>query len=268
MFDDLIQKYSQQAPTAAETANAPDYGALTASTNAMANALSFNFMDEAVAHAAAALDPVADWFRAKPVGGTYDERLARHEANQRLLDAAAEAQHPTASTVGGIGAVAAFAPKAIASGIVAPVMRAATTGERIVNAAIGSGKGAIGGAGYGFLSGYGAGQGGMVPRVQSGLAAVPSGAAAGALLGAPLGAISRVPVIPPNRVAAAAERANVAVPVALASDAHFVQQGGGAAKSVPYFGTRVTHAGERTVADFAAEKQRIAYRQQSLWQGR
>jgi hypothetical protein len=67
-----------------------------------------------------------------------------------------------------------------------------------------------------------------------------------------------MPLTAPSAVGEAAARSGVYVPEALASDNPAVQQAGGAAKSIPVFGTRITEAGKRTAAEFAAEKARIA----------
>ncbi len=236
----------------------PDQGALAASTRSMGNTLSFGLMEDAVARASAGvIDPIKSWITGEDSGETYAQRLDRHLASQHAQDRAAQEQHPIASAVGTGGAIAAVAPRA-AVGLVAPVMRAATGGERLINAGIGAAKGAAGGAGYGFASGFGAGEGGVDNRVQSGLEQAPAGALVGGVGGAALGGFAKMPVTAPSEVAAAADRSGVYVPQALASDNPAVQQAGGAAKSIPVFGTRITNAGKRTAEEFTAEKARIA----------
>lgn len=247
MFDDLIPKAGPQ----------PDQGALAASTNAMGNALSFNFMDEAVAGAAAGIDSLGNLITGNDKGGTFGENYNRHLLSQRGQDVAAAAQHPTATTVGQIGAIATAAPKAVA-GLAAPAMRAATVGERAINAGVGAAKGAGAGAAYSAASGFGAGEGGFDKRLASAEEAAPMGALTGGALGGTLGAFSKMPVTAPSKVAAAADRSGVYVPEALASDNPAIQQAGGAAKSIPVFGTRITEAGKRTVSEFTGEKARIA----------
>lgn len=230
----------------------PDQGALSASTNAMGNVLGFNLMDDAVARAAAGIEALTG-------NGSYSENLDRHLARLHAQDAASAEQHPTAILAGQGGAIVTAAPKAIA-GLVAPAMRAATVGERLINAGVGAVKGTGAGAAYSAASGFGAGEGGLGNRLESAAEAVPAGAVTGGLLGAAGGALAKPPVAPPVpvAVAAAADRSGVYVPQALASDNPVVQQAGGAAKSIPYFGTRITDAAKRTVADFTAAKGKIA----------
>ncbi len=166
--------------------NAPDEGALAASTRAVGNDLSFNLMDEAVAGAAATLDPVANLFRSKPAGGSWDERYNQHLANQRSQDVAAREQHPTASVVGDVGSIAAMAPSAEVAA--APALaRAVPLATRMKQGA------AIGGA-YGAASGFGAGEGGFDNRLQSAAEGGVVGAATGGLIpavAAGAGAIAR-----------------------------------------------------------------------------
>ncbi len=212
-----------------------------------------SYMDEAVAGAAATIDPLLGR------GGAWDERYNRHLANQRAGDVAAATEHPVATGVGDVAAIAAMAPKAVA-GLATPVMRAATTGERLINAGVGAVKGGAGGAAYGALQGFGAGQDGFENRAAEAGREAAIGAPTGAVLGAGFGALAKMPAAPPvpNAVTAAADRAGIAVPMAMASDSHVVQQAGGAAKSIPYFGTRIVDASKRTIADFTAAKGRIA----------
>lgn len=171
----LPEGYTLDAP--------PDEGALRASTNAIGQDLSFGLMDEAVAGAAAAVDPLANLFRSTPVGGSFDERYARHLANQRMIDASSRAQHPVASVVGDVGAVAATVP--------------AVTG-RVATAAVPFGtkvlQGAGIGAGYGAASGFGAGEGGVENRLTGAAEGGALGAVTGGLLpvaGAALGAVGK-----------------------------------------------------------------------------
>lgn len=149
----------------------PDENALAASTSAMGQDLSLGLMDEAVAGAAAAVDPVADLFRSQPVGGSFDERYARHLANQRMIDASSRARHPVASVVGDVGAVAAMVP-AVAG-------RAATAAVPLGTKML---QGAGIGAGYGAASGFGAGEGGLENRLMGAAEGGALGAATGGLL--------------------------------------------------------------------------------------
>ncbi len=264
------EKYQQAAPAAKpwEKYGAPavaagpqaDYGALSASTQGIGDMIpGGTYRDEAVAYTSAGLiDPIISLVTGEDKG-TFDERLNRHLANQRAMRAAAIQQHPTATTVGNVGAIAAMAPKAVA-GLAAPVMRSATAGERLINAGIAGVKGAAGGGAYSAVQGFGAGEGGFQPRVAEAGREAAVGIPTGAVLGAGLGAFAKMPVGvgAPSEVAQAGVRQNIDVPAAMASDDPMIQQAGGAMKSVPVFGTRVVKSANKMTEQFAGRKAQIA----------
>ncbi len=250
MFDDLIPKGAVTMPDSA----------LDASVRGIGDVLpGGSYMDEAVGYSAAALDPIANLFRSKPIEGDFWQRADRHIANQRATAEQSYKDHPTANVVGNVGAVASMVPKAVA-GLAAPVMRAATGGERLINAGIAGAKGALGGAGYGAFQGFGAGEGGFDKRMEEAANEALIGAPTGAVLGAGLGALAKMPVGvgAPSEVAKAGVRRGIDVPAAIASDNLAVQQAGGAMKSVPFFGPRVVKSANKMTEQFAGEKGRIA----------
>ncbi len=239
---------------------APDQGAGMAFQNELGQDLSFGLMDEAVAAGGATLAPLTNLIAPKPISGTWGERYDKLLNAERGRMAASHEQHPIASGLGDVGAVAVSgAPKAIA-GAVGAVMRAPTAAERLINAGVGAGKGAAIGGAYGAATGFGEGEGGFVPRLDNAGRQAATGAAVGGALGGAGGAFAKVPVAPPapNAVVAALDRQKIRMAQAMASDSHVAQQAGGAAKSIPYFGTRVVDAGKDTLTDFTARKGQIA----------
>lgn len=162
----------QAAAGAAATGEMPDEGALAASTRSVGNTL-FPFMDEAVAGAAATIDPLLG-----RGGDTWDERYTRHLGSQRGGGAAAAEQHPIATGVGMAGAVPLLGPRA---GAAMAVPRTA------VPLAAKVAQGAKIGAGVGAYEGFGSGEGGFENRVTG---AAESGAL-GALTGGALPIVAK-----------------------------------------------------------------------------
>lgn len=224
-----------------------DNGAFDAGVRHFAHDATFGLADELTGAIGGALD----WAK----GGSFGEGYDRAKATATGMDEAAAAQHPVASAVGGVAGAVATAP-------LMPGMTIAKVGAnagRLARAGAGLVNGATQGAVYGGLTGFGEGEGGVGNRLANAGEQAVVGGAVGGPLGAGLGAIGRKAAgVPRSAVAAAGERAGVRVPAAVSSDSRAVQQLGGVAKSIPYFGTRMVNAGEQMAADFGQAKNRIA----------
>ncbi len=188
-------------------------------------------------------------------GGSFGEGYDRFTTKARGLDAAGAEQHPYLTTGGKIaGSIVAAGPLLGARLITAPAGAglAARAGAGAADAAVQS-------AAYGAGTGFAEGEGGLDSR----LAGAGRGAVTSAAIGLPLGAVGgaiggRAAGAAMSDVAAAGERQGVRIPNAVSSDSRAVQQIGGAAKSIPYFGTRMVKAGEQMIGDFGQAKSRIA----------
>jgi hypothetical protein len=111
--------------------------------------------------------------------------------------------------------------------------------------------GAKTGAAYGGLAGFMGGQGGLANRLEGGA----TGATIGAVLGAPLGALGGVGgggntsrlANQSDEVLAAAERSNVPLSRAAASDSAIVRQLGEGGRQLPFVGTSLEGARQNTI---------------------
>lgn len=182
-------------------------------------------------------------------------------ANQNLVTEAA--QHPIASGVGSLAGgltSASMVPGATIARGLGIAGKAGTVAAK-VGEAVGSGLG------YGAISGAGNARGTAADRLKGGLEGALTGGVTGAALGTPMALAGNAMAARAAAMAArpgtsaavaAAERAGVRVPAAIASDNLAVQQLGGAAKSIPYFGTRMVDAAKQTVSDFGRSAGKVA----------